>query len=78
MKLTGKIIGVQQPPNEQTSRTDITTKLDDVSCRAASQHLFQFSQQDAEFFGVNLVGNDGTFGEKVVGDHWYIISQLLD
>ena len=78
MKLTGKIIDIQQPPNKQTCRADITAKLDDVSCRAASQYLFQFPQQDAKFFGVDLVGDDGIFGEELVGDHWYIISQYIN
>ena len=70
MKLTGKIIGIQQPPDKQAGRANITAKLDDVSCRAASQYLFQLSQQDAEFFGIDLVGNDGIFGEEVIGDHY--------
>ena len=30
MKLARKIIGVQQPPDEQAGRADITTKLDDA------------------------------------------------
>ena len=70
MKLARKIIGVQQPPNKQTSRADITAKLDDVSCRAALQHLFQFPQQHAKFFGVDLVRNDGVFGEELIGDNY--------
>ena len=70
MKLARKIISVQQPPNELSSRAYIRTKLDDVACRSALQHLFQLPQQDAEFFGVNLVRNDGIFGEEVVGDHY--------
>ena len=78
MKLARKIIGVQQPPDKQAGRADVTAKLDDISCRAASQHRFQLPQQDAEFFGVNLVRNDGIFGKELVGDHYQIISQLLD
>ena len=74
MKLTGKIIGIQQPPNEQTRRADITAKFHNVASHAASQHLFQLPQQDAEFFGVNLVRNDGIFGEELIGDHYYIIT----
>ena len=70
MKLTGKIIGVQQSPNKQTSRADVTAELDDVSCRAALQYLFQLPQQGAELFGVNLVRNDGIFGEELIGDHY--------
>ena len=70
MKFTGKFIGVQQPSNKQTRRADITAKFHNVASHAASQHLFQFSQQDAEFFGINLLGNDGIFGEELVGDHY--------
>lgn len=70
MKLAGKIISVQQPPDEQTRRANITAKFHNVASHAASQHRFQLPQQDAEFFGVNLVGNDGMFGEELIGDHY--------
>ena len=40
MKLTGKIISVQQPPDEQTRRADITAKFHNVTSRAALQHYF--------------------------------------
>ena len=70
MKFTSKIISVQQPSDKQTSRADITAKFHNVTSRAASQHRFQLPQQDAKLFGVNLIGNDGIFGEELVGDHY--------
>ena len=70
MKLARKIIGVQQPPDEQAGRADVTTKFHNITSRAALQYCFQLAQQSAKFFGINLVGDDGIFGEEVVGDHY--------
>ena len=74
MKLTGKIIGIQQPPDKQAGRADITAKLDDITRHAATQDLFQFSQQHAQLFEVYLVGNNRVFGEELVGYHDYSIT----